>query len=72
METDQQEAAAAAAPGPTPAAPQDVEEIIKKRRTKKSNVNFTSQTAGMHTEQLQVCFGQTSRIAVVLYPAYIQ
>lgn len=55
METDQQEAAAAAAPEPTPAAPQEVEEIIKKKRTRKSNVNFTSQTAGMQTEQLQVC-----------------
>ena len=54
METDQQEASAATAPGPTPAAPQEVEEIIKKKRTRKSNVNFTSQTAGMQTEQLQV------------------
>lgn len=54
METDQQAASAAAAPEPAPAAPQEVEEIIKKKRTKKSNVNFSSQTAGMPTEQLQV------------------
>ena len=60
METDQQEAAAATAPAPTPAAPQEVEEIIKKKRTKKSNVNVTSQTAGMQTEQLQVGCGLAS------------
>ena len=58
METDQQAASAAAAPEPAPAAPQEVEEIIKKKRTRKSNVNFTSQTAGMPTEQLQVTHRQ--------------
>ncbi len=51
METEQKEAPAAAA---TPAAPQEVEEVVKKKRTRKTNVNFTAQTAGMQTEQLTV------------------
>lgn len=63
METDQQEAAAATAPAPTPAAPQEVEEIIKKKRTKKSNVNVTSHTAGMQTEQLQVGCGLACKVS---------
>ena len=63
METEQQEAAAATAPAPTPAAPQEVEEIIKKKRTKKSNVSVTSQTAGMQTEQLQVCWNLASMLS---------
>ena len=51
METEQKEAPAAAA---TPAAPQEVEEVVKKKRTRKTNVSFTAQTAGMQTEQLTV------------------
>ena len=50
METEQKDAPAAAAP----AAPQEVEEVIKKKRTRKTNVNFSAQTAGMKTEQLTV------------------
>ena len=49
METEQKDAPAAA-----PAAPQEVEEVIKKKRTRKTNVNFSAQTAGMKTEQLTV------------------
>lgn len=64
METDQQEAAAAAAPEPTPAAPQEVEDIIKKKRTRKSNVTFTSQTAGMQTEQLQALYEKECSMAL--------
>ena len=48
METEQKDAPAA--------APQEVEEVIKKKRTRKTNINFTTQTAGMKTEQLTVCF----------------
>ncbi len=53
METEQKDA-----------APQEVEEVIKKKRTRKTNVNFSAQTAGMKTEQLTVCccftlFGMT-------------
>ena len=51
METEQKEAPAAAA---APAAPQEVEEVVKKKRTRKTNVSFTAQTAGMQTEQLTV------------------
>lgn len=52
METEQKDApAAAAAAAP---APQEVEEVIKKKRTRKTNVNFSAQTAGMKTEQLTV------------------
>lgn len=51
MKTEQKEAPAAAA---TPAAPQEVEEVVKKKRTRKTNVNFTACTAGMQTEQLTV------------------
>lgn len=43
METEQKDA-----------APQQVEEVIKKKRTRKTNVNFSAQTAGMKTEQLTV------------------
>ena len=53
METEQKDAPAAA-PAAPPAAPQEVEEIIKKKRTRKTNVNFSAQTAGMKTEQLTV------------------
>ena len=49
METEQKEAPSAA-----PSAPQEVEEVIKKKRTRKTNVNFSAQTAGMKTEQLTV------------------
>ena len=58
METEQKDAAAPA-PAAAPAAPQEVEEIVKKKRSRKTNINFTSQTAGMKTEQLTVlhhCF----------------
>lgn len=51
METEQKDAAPASA---TPAAPQEVEEIVKKKRTRKTNVNFTAQTAGMKSEQITV------------------
>lgn len=51
METEQKDAAPAAA---TPAAPQEVEEIVKKKRTRKTNVNFTAQIAGMKSEQITV------------------
>ena len=60
METEQKDGEPAAAPAPapaaapTPAAPQEVEEVVKKKRTRKTNVNFTAQTAGMQTEQLSV------------------
>lgn len=54
METEQKDGSAAAPAAA--AAPQEVEEIIKKKRTRKTNVNFTAQTAGMKTEQLTVCF----------------
>ena len=53
METEHKDAAAAPSAAPA-AAPQEVEEVIKKKRTRKSNINFTSQTAGMQTEQLTV------------------
>lgn len=43
METEQKDA-----------APQEVEEVIKKKRTRKTNVNFSAQTAGMKSEQLTV------------------
>lgn len=49
METEQKDA-----PSATTAAPQEVEEVIKKKRSRKTNVNFSAQTAGMKTEQLTV------------------
>ena len=54
METEQKDA-----------APLEVEEVVKKKRTRKTNVNFSAQTAGMKSEQLTVCpyislFGITS------------
>ncbi|DBB16364.1 hypothetical protein WJX82_007687 [Trebouxia sp. C0006] len=61
METEQKEAPAAAA---TPAAPQEVEEVVKKKRTRKTNVSFTAQTAGMQTEQLTVLYEKECHMAL--------
>lgn len=49
MDTEQKDA-----PSATTAAPQEVEEVIKKKRSRKTNVTFSAQTAGMKTEQLTV------------------
>lgn len=55
METEQKDA-----------APQEIEEVIKKKRTRKTNVNFSAQTAGMKSEQLTVTI--TLRCVAVWQP----
>ncbi|KAL3152123.1 hypothetical protein ABBQ32_001221 [Trebouxia sp. C0010 RCD-2024] len=53
METEQKDA-----------APQEIEEVIKKKRTRKTNVNFSAQTAGMKSEQLTALYEKECNMAL--------